>query len=102
MQEPILIYLIKKYLLEFVLAAICLTMVHSALENVGGESRWVAPAKAVVNGLYAAFFFAGVGGYYFNELGIVGGILVGTAVGFTGVKEMAGILFDVIKVRGEK
>lgn len=92
----------KKYLWEFVLGAICLTMVQSALENIGGESRWVSPAKAVVNGLYASVFFAGLGGYYFNELGIVGGILVGTAVGFTGVKEMANIIFDVLKSRYNK
>lgn len=102
MHEPILIYLMKKYLLEFVLGAICLTMIHSALENLGGEARWVPPVKAVVNGLYASIFFAGIGGYYFNEIGIVGGILAGTAIGFAGVKEMANILFEIIKVRGQK
>lgn len=97
MNEPILIYIIKKYLWEFVLGAICLTMIQSALENIGGDARWVIVAKGVVNGLYASVFFGGIGGYYFNEIGIVGGILVGTAVGFAGVKELAAIVFDVIK-----
>lgn len=95
MQESILVYLVKKYLWEFVLGAICLTMVQNALDNIGGEKTWVKIAKGVVNGLYASFFFAGFGGFYFNEVGIIAGILLGTAVGFAGVKDFANSLLQI-------
>lgn len=95
MQESILVYLVKKYLLEFVLAAICLTMVQNALDNIGGEAPWVKIAKGVVNGLYASFFFAGFAGFYFNEIGIVAGILIGTAVGFVGVRDFTNSLLQI-------
>lgn len=94
MSEPIattsvIVYLVKKYLWETILLALCITILHNALENVGGDKVWVKVAKAVVNGLYASLFFSGVGGYYFGELGLVGGVLVGSLVGLAGVKDFA-------------
>ena len=98
MQEPIVIYLVKKYLWDFILGAVCLTMLHNFIENFGGvETRFTRIAKGVVNGLYASVFFSGVGGYYFNELGLVAGILMGTAVGFGAVKEIANLVLDILK-----
>lgn len=97
MQESIVVYLIKRYLWEFILGAICLTMLQNAIENVGGVNQWTKLAKAIVNGLYASAFFAGIGGFYFQEIGIVGGIMVGTAVGLAGVKEITDIFFDILR-----
>lgn len=86
--EPFIIILVKKYLWEFVATAICLTMVHSALENIGGRNRWVTVAKGIVNGLYASFFFGGVGAYYYGEVGLVGGIAIGALVGLGAVEDV--------------
>lgn len=98
MQEvPIIIYIVKKYLWELMLGAICLTMVHNAIENLGGTARWAIVSKAVVNGLYASIFFSGLGGYYFNEIGLIGGILIGATVGLAGVKEFVNIFLDSLK-----
>lgn len=98
MQEtPILIFLIKKYLWEFILGAVCLTMLHNFIENIGGDTTKTRIAKAMINGLYASVFFSGIGGYYFNEVGLVGGIFLGTAVGLGGVKEIANTFIDLLK-----
>lgn len=99
---PIIVYIIKRHLWPIVMGAICLTIVHNAIENIGGTSRWTKIAKGVINGLYASAFFSAVGGYYFNEIGLVAGILVGTLVGISGTKDFANILLDGIKSRINK
>lgn len=96
-ETPIIVYILKKHLWEFILGAICLTMVHNAIENWVGDDRWAKMAKGVINGLYASAFFSAVGGYYFNEIGLVGGILVGTLIGISGTKDFANLLLDGIK-----
>ena len=89
MHESILIVLVKKYLWQLIATAICLSMVHQALENWWWTSKWVKIAKGIVNAIYASVFFGWIIGYYFDEVWIVGWILVGGLVWLSTAKEFA-------------
>lgn len=89
MPESFMVIIIKKYLWELVLLATCLSMFHQSIDNFWGDARWVWIAKWIVNWIYASVFFGGIGGYMFQEAGLVGWIIVWGLVGIATARDLA-------------
>lgn len=79
-------------------------MLHTALENIDEwlskiwhKSNWLHVAKWVVNGIYASVFFGWIFWYFFDEVGIIAGILIGGLVWIATAKEFAIGLIELTK-----
>ena len=88
--ETFIILIAKKYVWHFVSGFIGLSIIHSAIEGYCKDdtSKYCSTAKAIVNGLYASLLAGSVLGYFYDEVGLVFGVLAGTVVGYGTLQKM--------------